>query len=155
MKRIILLVFILVVFPKGMNSQQLIWKHTGGPMGGIVGDMAINSLGEIYAGVYPFWTVYSGLYKSTDNGDSWHKVENQFDDFEVYAIYITKENHIWVGTNFQGRIYLSTDNGSTWENKRNGYDTGECWAFGQSKDGVFVRRGWTICSTIPINRLWR
>lgn len=136
MKPIFIAVLVLCLFANYMNAQQLIWKHTGGPMGGIVGDMAINSFGEIYAGVYPFWNVYSGLYKSSDNGDSWFKIETQFDDFEVYAIYITKEDHIWVGTNFQGRIYRSTDNGLTWENKRNGYNTGECWAFGQSKDGV-------------------
>jgi photosystem II stability/assembly factor-like uncharacterized protein len=135
MKRMIFLLIICLtiefIFP-----QQLIWKHTGGPMGGIVGDIEINSFGEIYAGVYPFWNVYSGLYKSADNGDSWFKIETQFEDFEVYAIYITREDHIWVGTNFQGRIYRSTDNGVTWENKRDGYNTGECWAFGQSKDGV-------------------
>ncbi len=135
MKRIIF-VLMIFLFTDYMIAQQLIWKHTGGPMGGIVGDMAINSLGEIYAGVYPFFIDYSGLYKSSDNGDSWVKIETQFEDFEVYAIYITKEDHIWVGTNFQGRIYRSTDNGITWENKRNGYNTGECWAFGQSKDGV-------------------
>jgi photosystem II stability/assembly factor-like uncharacterized protein len=135
MKRIIF-VLMIFFFTDYMIAQQLIWKHTGGPMGGIVGDMAINSLGEIYAGVYPFDIEYSGLYKSTDNGDSWFKVETQFEDFEVYSIYITEEDHIWVGTNFQGRIYRSTDNGITWENKRNGYNTGECWAFGQSKDGV-------------------
>lgn len=136
MKRIIILLFIMCFFSRLIISQQLIWKHTGGPMGGIVGDISINSSGEIYAGVYPFFLDYSGLYKSTDNGDSWLKVETQFEDFEVYAIYITKEDHIWVGTNFQGRIYRSTDNGLTWENKRNGYNSGECWAFGQSNDGV-------------------
>lgn len=78
--------------------------------GGIVGDMAINSLGEIYAGVYPFmFNYYSGLYKSTDNGNSWFKIETQFEDFEVYAIYITKEDHIWVGTNFmEGFIVQQT-----------------------------------------------
>ncbi|MBX2977144.1 MAG: hypothetical protein KF721_13520, partial [Ignavibacteriaceae bacterium] len=124
MKRIIILLFVMSIFSKYISPQQLIWKHTGGPMGGIVGDISINSSGEIYAGVYPFFLDYSGLYKSTDNGDSWFKVETQFEDFEVYAIYITTEDHIWVGTNFQGRIYRSTDNGITWENKRNGYNTG-------------------------------
>ena len=135
MKRIFF-VLIICLLTKNIIAQQLNWKHTDGPMGGVVGDIAINSLGEIYAGVYPDWNIYSGLYKSTDNGDSWFKIETQFEDFEVYAIYITKEDHIWVGTNFQDRIYRSTDNGVTWENKRNGYNTGECWAFGQSKDGV-------------------
>ncbi|MDP2303902.1 MAG: T9SS type A sorting domain-containing protein [Ignavibacteria bacterium] len=136
MKRLIYIFLTVCLLSIYTSSQQLNWKHTGGPMGGIVGDMAINSLGEIYAGVYSFWIDYSGLYKSIDNGESWFKIETQFDDFEVYSIYITKEDHIWVGTNFQGRIYRSTDNGVTWENKRNGYNTGECWAFGQSRDGV-------------------
>src|SRR5690606_743330 len=54
----------------------------------------------------------------------------------VYSIYITDEDHIWVGTDFQDRIYLSTDDGKTWEAKSDGYVTGECWAFGESKDGV-------------------
>ena len=135
-KILIEIFFLIVLLPNLILAQELIWKHTGGPMGGYVGDMAINSKGEIYAGVYSSWIDYSGLYKSIDNGDSWNKVESQFDDFEVYSIYITKDDHIWVGTNYQDRIYLSTDNGETWASKRNGYNGGECWAFGQSKDGV-------------------
>jgi photosystem II stability/assembly factor-like uncharacterized protein len=132
-----LLLFCTLIFsPQIIISQQLFWKHTGGPNGGIVGDIGINSQGDIYAGAYPFWIDYSGLYRSTDNGDSWQKIETQVDDFEVYALYITKDDHIWVGTNYQGRIYLSTDNGKTWDNKASGYNTGECWTFGESKDGV-------------------
>lgn len=112
------IIFIVILTMKFTSAQELIWRHTGGPKGGIIGDMAINSKGEIYAGVYPSWDYYSGLYKSTDNGDRWTKVESIFNDFEVYAIYITKEDHIWVGTNYQDRIYLSTDNGETWEIKK-------------------------------------
>ena len=136
MNRLRTIIFLILLLPNLSFAQQLVWKHTGGPMGGIIGDIAINSKGDIYAGAYPSWIYYSGLYKSTDNGDSWNKVETQFEDFQVYAIYITKEDHIWVGTNFQGKIYRSTDNGQTWENKSNGYNSGECWAFGESKDGV-------------------
>jgi photosystem II stability/assembly factor-like uncharacterized protein len=130
---------ILVILLIALNSsfaQQIFWKHLNGPMGGIIGDLGFTSNGDIYAGAYPSWQVYSGLFKSTDNGNSWEKIVTPFNDFEVYTIYITKEDHIWVGTNFQDRIYLSTDNGQSWEIKRNGYLTGECWAFGQSKDGV-------------------
>jgi len=136
MIKINLAMFLILIISSKSITQNLVWKHLGGPMGGVVGDVAINSKGEIYAGVYSDWEPYSGLYKSTNNGDSWNKIETQFKDFEVYAIYITKEDHIWVGTNWQGRIYLSTNNGQTWENKRNGYNSGECWAFGQSKDGI-------------------
>jgi photosystem II stability/assembly factor-like uncharacterized protein len=136
MRKVVLIITSFVLLINISKAQELTWKHTGGPMGGIIGDLAIDSNGNIYAGAYPFVNYYSGLYKSTDNGDTWEKIESQFEDFEVYSIYITKNGDIWVGTNFQGRIYLSTDDGETWENKRNGYDTGECWAFGQSNDGV-------------------
>ncbi len=129
------LIFLLTVLNTGF-TQQIIWNHLNGPMGGIVGDLGITSKGDIYAGIYPSWLKYSGLFKSTDNGDSWEKIVTPFNDFEVYAIYITKEDHIWLGTNFQDRIYRSTDNGLTWEIKRNGYNTGECWAFGESKEGI-------------------
>lgn len=129
-------ILLVLVITDNIYSQELVWNHTGGPMGGIIGDIAINSKGHIYAGAYPFWIFYSGLYKSTDNGDSWEKIVTQFEDFEVYSMYITKEDHIWVGTNGQGRIYRSTDDGKTWENTASGYNSGECWAFGESKDGV-------------------
>lgn len=131
-----LIISFLLILSQSLLAQQLEWNHLGGPMGGIVGDMDIDSQGQIYAGVYSSWIDYSGLFKSIDNGNSWDKVITQFEDFEVYAIFIARDGNIWVGTNFQGRIYRSTDNGQTWENKRNGYNTGECWAFGESKDGV-------------------
>jgi len=130
------LIILMIHFTMIIIAQDITLKSINGPMGGIIGDIGINSKGEIFAGAYSVFIGYSGLYKSEDNGNSWVKIESQFDDFEVYSIYITNEDHIWVGTNFQGRIYRSTDNGKTWENKRNGYNTGECWAFGESKDGV-------------------
>ncbi|HSW54683.1 MAG TPA: T9SS type A sorting domain-containing protein [Ignavibacteriaceae bacterium] len=131
--------FLLVQFiftPNLTFCQELNWTHTGGPMGGIIGGMDINSNGDIYAGVYPFMIAYTGLYKSTDNGDTWNRVETQFEDFEVFSVHITTEDHIWVGTDYQGKLYRSTDNGQTWENKANGYYAFECWAIGESKDGV-------------------
>jgi photosystem II stability/assembly factor-like uncharacterized protein len=131
-----ILLFTFIPLSKLTFSQELIWSHTGGPMGGIIGGMAINSEGDIYAGVYPFMIAYTGLYKSTDNGDNWNRVETQFEDFEVFSVHITTEDYIWVGTDYQGKLYRSTDNGQTWENKANGYNANECWAIGESKDGV-------------------
>ena len=123
-------------------AQGLVWHQLGGPMGGIIGDLAINSEGDIYAGVYKYagtgfrLKYYSGIYKSTDNGDTWKELNTQFEPLETYAIYITKEDDILVGTNHQGRIYRSKDDGETWENNNDGYESGECWAFGESNDGV-------------------
>lgn len=142
MKLLYIIVLMFTLLSSFLSGQNYIWKHTGGPNGGIVGDMVINSSDEIFAGVYGFITptfefkYYSGLYKSTDDGNSWNEIETQFDPFEIYALYINKAGHILVGTNHQGRIYRSTDNGVTWGNNNTGYNTGECWAFGESNDSI-------------------
>jgi hypothetical protein len=82
MKIPILILFLIIHLSDLTFTQKLNWKHLNGPMGGIVGGMDINSNGDIYAGVYPFMTAYyTGLYKSTDNGDNWDKIQTQFADF--------------------------------------------------------------------------
>ena len=126
----------ILVMSRLILSQELVWTHTGGPMGGIVEGLAINSKGDIYAGVIPFSFGYTGLYKSTNNGNTWNKIFTQYEDFQVLTIFISKDDVIWVGTDFQGAIFRSTDNGITWENKANGYGAFGCWAFGESKEGV-------------------
>ncbi len=142
MIRLNIFVLLFVLLSDLLLAQKYSWTHTGGPIGGIVGDMVVNKNGEIFAGVYGFVTptyefkYYSGLYKSTDDGNSWSEIKTQFSPFEIYALYINKAGHILVGTNHQGRIYRSTDNGVTWENNNTGYNTGECWAFGESNDSV-------------------
>lgn len=131
--KIILNIFFLFFLSSFINSQEINWHTLNGPMGGVIGDIAINKQGVIFAGMYPVY--HNGLYKSIDNGDSWEKIKTQFEDFAVYSIYITKTGYIWVGTDHQG-LFRSTDNGITWENKSNGFSTSECWAIGESKDGI-------------------
>lgn len=131
----------MLLFSCGFTqAQQFTWKHTGGPYGGQVGDIAIDSAGNIYSGVYSTWIRYSGLFKSSDNGNTWKKMLNPLPgfDFDVYSIYITRKGHIFVGANWSGTIYRSTDDGVTWKNTRTGYSTGECWAFGETKNGTLV-----------------
>jgi photosystem II stability/assembly factor-like uncharacterized protein len=143
-KRVKIFLSILIMLSDIIYSQQLIWKHLGGPMGGCIGDMAINSKGHIYAGVYTnVFTMqyYEGIYKSTDNGDTWTKLPNTVDQFEVYAIYINRYDDIFVGTNYRHRVYRSTDDGETWVIINEGYETWECWAIGENKDGTVMFAG--------------
>lgn len=134
MKRFSLVAMIFFLADCGL-AQQLHWQHLNGPFGGIVGDLGINSKGHVYAGVYTFGITYTGLYKSFDNGDTWQKIQTPFAEFEVYALHLTRNDEVFVGTDHQGRIYRSLDDGQTWENKREGYTTGECWAFGEDARG--------------------
>ena len=140
--------FLIVVnsifLPKTNLAQQLVWNHLGGPMGGCVGDMDLNSKGDIYAGVYTnvFTSqTYEGIYKSTNNGESWFKLETNVNQFEVYAVYVNRNDDIFVGTNYRDRLYRSTDDGETWEIINNGYNTSQCWAIGENKDGSVLFAG--------------
>lgn len=133
-----------IFLPKTNLAQQLVWHHLGGPMGGCIGDMDLNSQGHIYAGVYTnvfTGQTYEGIYKSTDSGESWFRLENTVDQFEVYAVYVNRWDHIFVGTNYRDRLYRSTDDGETWEIINNGYNTAECWAIGENKDGGVMFAG--------------
>lgn len=137
-------IFLLLFLTSFVNSQELNWNHLGGPMGGCVGDFSIDSKGNIYAGVYTNVFTnqsYEGIYKSTDNGDSWNKLDTGIDQFEVYAVYINKADDIFVGTNYRDRLYRSTDDGATWQIINNGYNTGECWAIGENKNSTVLLAG--------------
>ncbi|MCH7772172.1 MAG: hypothetical protein IIA49_14355, partial [Bacteroidetes bacterium] len=135
-------IFSFLLFLSTLLPQQLNWSHLGGPMGGAIGDIAINSKGHIYAGTYSaFFYYYAGLYKSTDNGETWNKIKSIPYDIEVYALFINKEDHIFAGTRGQGVIYRSTDDGETWEIKATGFTSSHCWAFGQNKDGSVLVAG--------------
>lgn len=134
---------LLLSFLNFTHAQELVWNQLGGPMGGTVGDMAINSKDDIYVGVYSniFDQLYEGIYRSTDNGDTWKKFENTVDQFEVYSIYINKNDDIFVGTNYRDRLYRSTNEGETWDVINDGYNTSECWAIGENKDGTVMFAG--------------
>ena len=137
-----IILFNFISSPQIILPQELIWHHLGGPMGGAIGDIAINSKGHIYAGTYSsFFYYYAGLYKSTDNGEMWNKIESLPYNIEVYAVFINKEDHIFVGTRGQGVIYRSTNDGETWEIKASGFTSSQCWAFGQNKDGSVLLAG--------------
>ena len=135
-------IFSFLLFLSTLLPQQLNWSHLGGPMGGAIGDIAINSKGHIYAGTYSaFFYYYAGLYKSTDNGETWNKIKSLPYNIEVYALFINKEDHIFAGTRGQGVIYRSTDDGETWEIKASGFTSPHCWAFGQNKEGSVLVAG--------------
>lgn len=111
-------------------------------MGGAIGDIAFNSKGHIYAGTYSsLFYYYAGLYKSTDNGETWNKIESLPFNIEVYSLFVNKDDHIFVGTRGQGVIYRSTDDGETWEIKASGFTSPQCWAFGQNKQGNVLMAG--------------
>jgi photosystem II stability/assembly factor-like uncharacterized protein len=70
---------------------------------------AINDAGHIFAG-----TIGRGVYRSTDQGETWSEVNNGLTNTLVLALIINSDQHLFAGTYFGG-VFRSTDNGDTWE----------------------------------------
>ncbi len=53
-----------------------------------------------------------GIYKSTDNGQSWFAVNNGISDFNVVSAMASMGNNLLAGTD--NGLYISSDNGNNW-----------------------------------------
>lgn len=73
--------------------------------------------GKIFAGTE------FGLYKSTDEGNSWASQGLAGWDYHIRSLLSVSEDTIFVGTYYQG-IYRSVDSGLTWTSVNNGIDQG-------------------------------
>src|SRR4030095_1279130 len=83
------------------------WAQTNGPQGGDGIALATNPSGHVFVG-----TQGGGVFRSTDNGESWTGIHNGLTDTNVRALAISGVGHIFAGT-FSG-AFRSTDNGDTW-----------------------------------------
>ena len=63
-------------------------------------------------------TLTKGMFKSTDNGDTWVEINNGLPIKQIWAVNVL-DDVVFVGTN-GGGLYKSTNNGENWENANNG-----------------------------------
>src|SRR3972149_2786621 len=108
MKNIITLLFVFY----SVSYSQNFWERTNGPYYG--GNLiAINSNGHIFA------RTFDGIFRSTDNGDTWIKING--DIFPTCGA-INSSQYIFVGTG--DGVWRSTDNGDNWAEMNNGLTDG-------------------------------
>lgn len=98
---------------RATDSTTITWKKTGS-MNFCVYALTNNG-NNIFAGTYQ-----QGVYRSTDNGDSWQSVNNGLGNNTVIT-FCTKNNKIFAGT--EGGIYATTNNGDNWFGVNNGLTT--------------------------------
>lgn len=60
-----------------------------------------------------FVTRHAGVYRSTDDGESWQQLNTPFTDSQLFGLVIDRLDQIYVGTNGKG-VFMSVDNGETW-----------------------------------------
>ena len=81
--------------------------------------IVLDSAGTLWAGSTDFM-LDGGLYKSTDNGDSWEGPLAALLNHFIQAIAVDSEGRIFIGTAGHGtmgggRVFRSEDNGETWQ----------------------------------------
>ena len=88
---------------------------------GNIWSLAIHSGGTIFAGTAGCGT---GVYRSTDNGDSWTLVNTGLTSTDVAAL-ASDGSNIFAGTRSimgqGGGMFRSTDNGDTWTEQNTGF----------------------------------
>ena len=85
-------------------SGQNFWTQTNGPQGGDGIALARNSIGHMFVG-----TQGGGVFRSTDNAETWTGINNGLTATNVRALAISPVDHIFAGT--FGGVFRSTDNG--------------------------------------------
>ena len=104
----------IIVITRSVDASESVWRQTNGPLGGLVGDIAINSSGYIFAGTM------AGVFRSTDDGATWVVKNSGFPPAEgggwnlwTTALAVDPNGHIWVAIYHHG-VFRSTDNGDSW-----------------------------------------
>jgi len=85
------------------------WQQTNGPYGGTIFSLAYSNAGNIFCGTI----TGGGLYKSTDNGNTWFKVFGNDRNSWSWTITADRNDDIFASCSGYGLI-KSTDEGNTW-----------------------------------------
>ena len=96
---------LIIIFQANSLSQNY-WERTSGPGTVTVYDFLFKD-NFILIGTW-----HGGIYKSTDEGENWQHMENEFSSSTVSALKLLSNGNILVGTS-KG-IFISSDNGETW-----------------------------------------
>ena len=106
-----LAIMFLVFFFTGLATAQIdFWKQTNGPNAGEVYCFSKDSLGFVFAGSD------NGLYRSSDQGQTWRKLDLIASYVQSLAI---NQNGYLIAGSLTG-VNISTDHGNTWSPINNG-----------------------------------
>ncbi len=100
MKQFTLIIFLITTY---LQAQ---WIQSSGPGGGTITAFAISG-STLFAG-----TETGGVYRSTNNGESWSFVSKGLTSMTITSFVVSGEK-IFVGTQ-GGAVFCSTDNGTSW-----------------------------------------
>ncbi len=73
--------------------------------------LAVHPDGTIFAG-----TLLTGMFRTTDKGDTWEEINNGLTNRFVYELLVTPQGVVFAGTGgfFSTGVFRSTDRGTSW-----------------------------------------
>ena len=99
---------VLVMFASVLDAtSQPSWDAVG-PYGGWINDLARDASGNIYAGTY-----LGGIFKTTNNGDTWLQMYNDTLIIDARSVGLNAAGDIFVGLN--PGFLRSTNGGASWQ----------------------------------------
>src|ERR671935_229329 len=110
----IALALLVLVLPAAARGDGNFWAQTNGPQGGDAMALATNSNGDVFVG-----TQGGGVFRSTDNGDSWTLVDTGLTNTYVAALTVSPSGDVYAGT-WGGGVFRSTDDGDHWAEANTG-----------------------------------
>jgi len=94
--------------------------------------------GDLYVGTFS-----KGIFKSTNNGDTWSEVNDGIAFLNIQALTSNVQGHVFAGSS-GGGIYRSVDDGKTWSQINNGLTNLYIAALAVNKEGaVFCITGFS------------
>ncbi|HEX2961524.1 MAG TPA: T9SS type A sorting domain-containing protein [Ignavibacteriales bacterium] len=113
MKIFITCLLALFLVENVFSQDQKFWQKLNPPSGAYVTALTSDSSGNIYAG-----TIKSGVYRSSDKGSSWTRINNGIKGYRIITIQ-NQNNNVFAGSSGNG-VFRSSDNGSSWTQINNG-----------------------------------
>jgi photosystem II stability/assembly factor-like uncharacterized protein len=135
---------------RSFNSGQSWEKINDGLLARYETCLAINITGgvtggDIFVGA-DFVGGAGGVFRSTDQGDSWVEINHGVIQTDVRALAINSSGHIFAGTYPGSGVFRSTDNGDSWVPVNNGLDCGNIWSLAINPSGA-IFAGTAACGT--------
>jgi len=123
-------VFVSLLFVALINNAtaQNFWGPTNGPYGGDIKAFLINSIGHIFVG-----TNGGGVFRSTDDGDTWTEANTGLTSLVVQAFAVNPKGEIFAGTG--NGIFRSANSGEQWTPINTGLDYPDVTSFAINRSG--------------------
>lgn len=109
----LLLLFAFNVAALGQEKQ---WYQTNGPTGGSVHSLAMDSSGNLFAGI---WN--GGMFRSSDNGLTWNFSWKGVKRSTINSIQISRDGLLYAAS-FSFGFFRSTDSGRSWNSNNTGLE---------------------------------